>query len=325
MSGIALALAALTPWLQEAKLRYSEAQPLAPYTTLRIGGPAARVIDWPEQDRDGAALLGKLAELRIPARVLGAGSNLLIDDAPYAGVILRMKSTVAPIFDEEGVTAPAGFMLPRLATLAAAEGLAGLEAFAGIPGTVGGAAAMNAGAWGSEIREVFAWAEVVTAAGLQRIGLNQADFGYRHSIFQTAPGSPPALIRRVHFILRREHPAQVRERLLGWQRKREATQPVSARTAGSTWTNPSGWTHPAGADAQPAWKLLDACGLRGWGVGGVRLSEKHCNFLINHGDGSSADALAVMAEAERRVQEQFGVTLEREIRHWPAGEGDHGA
>ncbi len=322
MSGMALALAALTPWLQEAKLRYSEAQPLAPYTTLRIGGAAARVIDWPEQDPDGSALLSKLAELQIPARVLGAGSNLLIDDAPFAGVILRMKSAVAPQFDEEGVTAPAGFMLPRLATLAAAEGLAGLEAFAGIPGTVGGAAAMNAGAWGSEIREVFAWAEVVTAGGVQRIGLNQAGFSYRHSIFQGTSGTPPALIRRVRFILRREHPAQVRERLLGWQRRREASQPISARTAGSTWTNPSG------PDAQPAWKLLDECGLRGWGVGGVRLSEKHCNFLINHGDGTSADALAVMAEAERRVHEQFGVVLQREIRHWraePAGGSDHGA
>lgn len=295
-------------------MSFSRDLPLGPLTTLRIGGPASLVIDWPSEDDRQAALLAGLAEFAIPARVLGAGSNLLVDDRPFAGAVLRMKSTGEAEIDDEGITAPAGLMLPRLANRAAEAALGGLEGFAGIPGTVGGAVTMNAGAWGGEIKDVFAWAEVIEPAGARRVGLNDAGFAYRRSAFQRdqAGTAAPCIVRRARFILRREHPRRVRERLLEWQRQREATQPVSARTAGSTWANPPG---------RRAWELLDACGLRGWGVGAVRLSEKHCNFLINAGAGSWSDANAVLEEAERRVREQFGIALEREIRLWPAGEG----
>ncbi len=296
--------------LRAARIPWRDDAPLAPLTSLRLGGPAALLVEWPADEPAQAALLSALHESGAPARLLGAGSNLLVDDAPWRGMVIRMRTTAEAEFDEGGVTAPAGAHLPKLAAEAGENALAGLEAFAGIPGTVGGAVTMNAGAWGSEVKDLFAWAEVVDREGVRRIGLNAAGFAYRRSVFQRPDRGTPALcvIRRARFILRREHPKRVRERLLDWQRRREAAQPVSARTAGSTWANPPG---------KRAWELLDACGLRGWGVGGVRLSEKHCNFLINHG-GGSADALAVLAEAEKRVRERFGVELEREIRHWPA-------
>jgi UDP-N-acetylmuramate dehydrogenase len=306
-------VAPLIPWLQARKLRYMENAPLAPYTTLRIGGPAALLVEWPESAEAGQALLARLAEKRIPIRVLGAGSNLLIDDAPFNGVVLQVKTLQPPLFDEDGVTAPAGFPLPKLASLAAAEGLAGLEALAGVPGTVGGAAVMNAGCWGMEMKDVFAWAEIVDAQSVRRVGLHDANFSYRHSLFQADPNAdvtaPPALVRRVRFILRREHPQQVRQRLLEWQHQRETTQPIHSRTAGSTWTNPPG---------QQAWKLLEACGLRGHGVGGIQLSDKHCNFLINTGGATFADTVNLLEEGERRVHAQFGVALQREIKLWPA-------
>ncbi len=306
----------LIPWLQARKLRHMENAPLAPSTTLRIGGPAALLVEWPETAEAGQALLALLAQQRIPCRVLGAGSNLLIDDAPFAGVVLQVKTLQAPLFDEEGVTAPAGFPLPKLASLAAAEGLAGLEALAGVPGTVGGAAVMNAGCWGMEVKDVFAWAEIVDAQNVRRVGLHEAGFSYRHSQFQAddpaAATAPPALVRRVRFILRREHPQQVRQRLLEWQHQRETAQPIHSRTAGSTWTNPPG---------KQAWKLLEACGLRGHSVGGIQLSEKHCNFLINTGGATFADTVNLLEEAERRVHAQFGVALQREIRLWPASAG----
>ncbi len=302
----------LIPWLQARKLRFMENAPLAPATTLRIGGPAALLVEWPEPAEIGQALLALLAEKRIPCRVLGAGSNLLIDDAPFSGAVLQVKTLQPPVFDGDGVTAPAGFPLPRLASLAAAEGRAGLEALAGVPGTVGGAVTMNAGCWGMELKDVFAWAEVVDAQGVRRVGLHDAGFSYRHSIFQAddqASGTAPALVRRARFILRREHPQQVRQRLLDWQHQRETTQPIHSRTAGSTWTNP---------DGQRAWKLLEACGLRGYSVGGIQLSEKHCNFLINTGGATFTDTVKLLEEAERRVHTQFGITLKREIRLWPA-------
>jgi UDP-N-acetylmuramate dehydrogenase len=305
-------MAPLIAWLQAHKLRFMENAPLAPATTLRIGGPAALLVEWPESAETGQALLALLAEKRIPCRVLGAGSNLLIDDAPFGGVVLQVKTLQPPAFDEDGVTAPAGFSLPKLASLAAAEGRAGLEALAGVPGTVGGAVTMNAGCWGMELKDVFAWAEVVDAQGVRRVGLHDAGFSYRHSIFQAddpSSATAPALVRRARFILRREHPQMVRQRLLDWQHQRETTQPIHSRTAGSTWTNPPG---------QHAWKLLEACGLRGHSVGGIQLSDKHCNFLINTGGATFADTVSLLEEAERRVHAQFGITLQREIRLWPA-------
>ncbi len=270
--------------------------PLAPLTWFRVGGPA----EWLVRPADAADLVALLAGISpaMPLTVLGAASNLIIRDGGLPGVTLRLGGAFAEVSVEaDGVVAGAAALDITVAEHAAAAGLAGLEFLSGIPGSIGGAVAMNAGAYGAEVKDTLDWAELATAEGVQRLGAADLRLGYRHALLP--PGS---VVVRARFHARPGDPAP---RMAEIRTAREATQPVRARTGGSTFKNPPG---------HQAWALIDAAGCRGLRLGGAQVSEKHCNFLLNTGGASAAELEALGEQVRARVLEQSGVSLEWEIK-----------
>jgi UDP-N-acetylmuramate dehydrogenase len=281
---------------------------LAPFTWFRVGGPA----DWLVRPADAEDLVALLRGLPagMPLTAIGAASNLIIRDGGVPGVVVRLGGAAfgAIAVEADGVVAGAAALDATVAEHAAAAGLAGLEFLCGIPGSVGGAVAMNAGAYGAEVKDVLDWAEVATAAGIARLPAAAFGFAYRHATLP--PG--PAVVVRARFRARPGPPAAIAARMAEIRAAREAAQPVRARTGGSTFRNPPGHS---------AWALIDAAGCRGMRLDGAQVSEKHCNFLINTG-GATAAALEALGEAVRaRVRAASGVTLDWEIRRIgvPAG------
>jgi UDP-N-acetylmuramate dehydrogenase len=277
--------------------------PLAPFTWFRAGG-AAEVLVRPADVDDLARFLAALPR-NLPMHVLGACSNLIIRDGGLPGVTIRLgRGFNAIAVEADGVIAGAASLDVTVAEYAAAAGLTGLEFLSGIPGTIGGAVAMNAGAYGGDVAGVLDWAEVVARAGAAR-RMSAADlaFAYRHA------GLPAgAVITRVRMRARRGAPAAIAARMAEIRAAREASQPVRARTGGSTFRNP-----PPEASSLKAWELIDAAGCRGLARGGAIVSEKHCNFLINTGTATAADLEGLGEEVRRRVFSQCGVTLDWEI------------
>ena len=281
--------------------------PLAPTTWFRAGG-AAEVLVRPADAEDLAQFLRALP-LDVPVHVIGAGSNLIVRDGGLPGVTLRLARGFSAITAEAGgLIAGAASLDVTVAEHAAAAGLAGLEFLCGIPGSIGGAVAMNAGAYGGELAGVLDWAEVVTRSGEQR-RLSAADlaFAYRHSALP-----PGAVVVRARLRAVPGAPAIIAARMAEIRASREASQPIRARTGGSTFRNP---------DGMKAWELIDAAGCRGLTRGAAMVSDKHCNFLINTGAASAADIEGLGEEVRRRVHAATGVTLEWEIRRigMPAG------
>ena len=282
-------------------------EPLGPSTWFRVGG-AAEYLVRPADADDLAALMRGLPDT-IPVHVIGAASNLIVRDGGLPGVTIRLArgfSTIA--VGEDGITAGAAALDLTVAETAAAAGLTGLEFLSGIPGTIGGAVAMNAGAYGGEIAHVLSWAECVTRDG-RKVRLSSTDlaFGYRHA--KVPVGS---VITRVFLAAKPGATPVIAAKMAEIRASREASQPVRARTGGSTFRNP---------DGQKAWELIDAAGCRGLTIGGAQVSEKHCNFLINTGDATAADIEALGEEVRRRVLAATGVSLHWEIRRIgvPAG------
>lgn len=274
--------------------------PLAPVTWFRVGGPAEWLVR-PEDAEDLVALLRGLPP-GMPLTVLGAASNLIIRDGGLAGVVVRLGGAFGAVATEaDGVVAGAAALDAVVAEHAAAAGLAGLEFLCGIPGSIGGAVAMNAGAYGTEVKDVLDWAEVATPAGLQRLPADAFGFAYRHAALP--PG--PAVVVRARFRATPGAPAAIAARMAEIRAAREATQPVRARTGGSTFKNPPG---------HRAWELIDAAGCRGLRLGGAQVSEKHCNFLINTGGATAAELEALGEQVRARVLAHSGVALEWEIR-----------
>lgn len=270
--------------------------PLAPLTWFRVGGPA----EWLVRPADAADLVTLLAGISpaMPLTVLGAASNLIIRDGGLPGVALRLGGGFAEVAVEaDGVVAGAAALDVTVAEHAAAAGLAGLEFLSGIPGSIGGAVAMNAGAYGTEVKDTLDWAELATAEGVQRLAAADLRFGYRHALLP-----PGGVVVRARFHARPGDPAP---RMAEIRAAREATQPVRARTGGSTFKNPPG---------HQAWALIDAAGCRGLRLGGAQVSEKHCNFLLNTGGASAAELEALGEQVRARVREQTGVSLEWEIK-----------
>ena len=238
----------------------------------------------------------------VPVTVIGVASNLLVRDGGVAGVVIRLGKAFADIsVDGDMVTAGAGAMDVNVARAARDAGLAGLEFLIGIPGTVGGALRMNAGAYGTEVSDIFAAAWAVTGRG-EDAALSPADmaFAYRHcgqpddviftrATFRGTPGDVDAISGRMADI----------------QKARGETQPVKSRTGGSTFANP---------DGHKAWELIDEAGCRGLTRGGAQVSPQHCNFLINTGNATAADLEGLGEEVRRRVLEETGVELHWEIR-----------
>ncbi|HEY5300459.1 MAG TPA: UDP-N-acetylmuramate dehydrogenase [Acetobacteraceae bacterium] len=279
--------------------RITHDAPLAPTTWFRAGGPAEMFVR-PADAADLGAFLRDLPP-ETPVRVLGACSNVIIRDGGLLGVTLRLARGFTAIqIEADGVIAGAGALDVTVSEHAAAAGLSGLEFLCGVPGTIGGAVAMNAGAYGGDIATVLDWAEVVTRSG-EAVRLSAADlaFAYRYACMPVG-----AVVTRARLRGRPAVPAAIAARMAEIRANREATQPIRARTGGSTFRNPPD---------MKAWELIDAAGCRGLTRGGAKVSDKHCNFLINENDATAGDLEALGEEVRRRVFASSGVTLEWEI------------
>ena len=274
--------------------------PLAPYTWFRAGG-AAEVLVRPADADDLAAFFAALPH-EVPVHVIGACSNLIVRDGGLPGVTIRLARGFSGIVPEaDGIVAGAAALDVTIAEHAAAAGLTGLEFLSGIPGSIGGAVAMNAGAYGGDMAGVVDWAEIVTRSGeVRRLMPTHLAFAYRHSALPAG-----AVVTRVRLRAVPGASTLIATRMGDIKAAREASQPVRARTGGSTFRNP---------DGMKAWELIDAAGCRGLVRGGAMVSEKHCNFLINTGSATAADIEGLGEEVRRRVLAATGVTLHWEIR-----------
>jgi UDP-N-acetylenolpyruvoylglucosamine reductase len=279
--------------------------PLARLTTIRTGGPADFFARPDSPDRLSELLAWAAADA-IEVGVVGSGSNLLVADAGFPGLVVKLDGSLAAI-EQEGsrLLCGGGARLPQAAARAARAGLSGLEFGVNIPGTVGGAVKMNANAYGGDLARVLEWVEVTSPGGTERRRPEALDFRYRRS--NLGPGE---IVARASFALSPAEPASVKERLAEMRASRKAAQPSGIKTFGSTFKNPE---DPRAA-GRTAGVLLDEAGCRGLTVGGARFSEKHANFVENLGDATTADVVALMAEGRRRVRERFGVELEAEVQ-----------
>jgi len=280
---------------------------LSERTTLRLGGPA--VVEAVVREKaDLDELSAFLTRETLPPFVLGAGSNLLAGDDPLELALVRVADGPGPErVERDGdaiiIRCGSGLRLPGLLGWAQKAGFSGLEGMAGIPGTVGGAVAMNAGSYGVEIGDLVTRVRVWSPAdGLVWLDRSQCIFDYRHFSPVRMPGK--CLVWEVELALREADPKGVRQAMQDIYEKKKATQPVTARTAGCVFKNP-----PDGS----AGRLLDKAGLKGMRLGHMAFSDMHANFLVNLGDGKAEDALALMGMAINRVKEQSGITLEPEV------------
>jgi UDP-N-acetylmuramate dehydrogenase len=279
--------------------------PLARLTTIRTGG-RAELFARPGSASQLEDLLAWAVEAGIEVGVVGSGSNLLVADAGVEGLVLKLDQELSEIeVDGTRIRSGGGARLPAVSARAAREGLKGLEFGVNIPGTVGGAVRMNANAYGGELARVLEWVDVVNAAGVQRRAPDELGFTYRRSALM-----PGEVVAAASFKLERASPSDVKATLAEMRGWRKAAQPSGIKTFGSTFKNPT----DAGADGRTAGQLLEAAGCRGLRIGGAGFSEKHANFVVNHGDATTADVVAVMAEGRRRVKERFGIELEPEVQ-----------
>jgi UDP-N-acetylmuramate dehydrogenase len=278
--------------------------PLGAQTWFRVGGPA-ELLFRPADAEDLAAFLTAWPT-ELPLTVLGAASNVIIRDGGLPGAVIQLRRGFSGIeIAGERLIAGAGVLDVTLAEHAAQAGIAGLEFLCGIPGTLGGAVAMNAGAYGSEIADVLDWAELVLRSG-ERVRLSAAELGlaYRHAALP-----PGAVVVRVALHGRAGSREGIAARMQEIRARREATQPVRARTGGSTFRNPL--PHES---SLKAWELIDLAGCRGLRRGAAMVSPLHCNFLINEGGASAADLEGLGEEVRARVRAATGVELAWEIR-----------
>jgi UDP-N-acetylenolpyruvoylglucosamine reductase len=287
--------------------------PLARLTTIRAGGPADYFAQ-PESERGIIELLAWAASEGIAVAVVGSGSNLLVSDRGFRGLVLKLAGDLTGIERrEQRVICGGGARLPSAAARAAGWGLGGLEFGVNIPGTVGGAVRMNANAYGGELGKVLEWVTVCTAEGSEQRRPEDLGLGYRSSNL-----GEREVVARASFALADADPAELKETMGAMRRKRKEAQPSGIKTFGSTFVNPD----DPRAEGRTAGQLLDAAGCRGLERGGARLSPKHANFVENADGATTADVLAVMAAARRVVHERFGVVLEPEVQvlgeiEWP--------
>jgi UDP-N-acetylmuramate dehydrogenase len=292
-------LAALAPDLRG---RLTANEPLAPLTWFRVGGPAQFFLS-PADEADLAYFLSRLPR-DIPITVVGLGSNLIIRDGGVPGVVIRLGAKgFGEIEVEPGERLRVGAAVPdvKAARAAADAGIDGLAFYRGIPGGIGGALRMNAGAHGGETKDTLIEARGVDRSGAIRVFSNaEMGFSYRHSaapedviftqaLFQGRKGDPSAILAEMERITQ----------------AREASQPIREKTGGSTFQNPPG---------HKAWALIDAAGCRGLTLGDAQVSEMHCNFLVNRGKATAAEVEALGEEVRRRVQASSGILLQWEIK-----------
>lgn len=279
-----------------------ERESMKKHTTFRIGGPADIFVA-PDTEEKAARVIQICREQKTPFYVLGNGSNLLVSDQGYRGVIVQIYRNLSEIEVEgETIRAQAGAMLSMIARKALDGGLTGFEFASGIPGTIGGAAVMNAGAYGGEMKDVLAEVRVLTPEGeIRDVPATELKLSYRYSVI---PGRG-WIVLGAKLRLKTGDPREIRARMEELKEKRVSKQPLELPSAGSTFKRPEGYF---------AGKLIMDAGLRGFSVGGAQVSEKHCGFVVNRGDATAADVRELIREVTARVQRQSGVTLEPEVK-----------
>ena len=297
---------ALIDRLPEVRGTYTQGARLADFVWFRVGGPAD-VLFSPADEADLASFLGA-APKDIPTFTVGLGSNLLIRDGGVRGVVIRLPKSFAAIDieDENRVRAGAAAADAKVAGAARDAGIAGLEFLRGVPGTIGGALRMNAGAYGREVSDILVGARALDREGRSvTLSLEDMGYAYRHA------SVPEELIfTEALFEGRPDAKADIAARMEEITQKREATQPVKERTGGSTFKNPD----PDVSGGRSAWRCVDDVGGRGRVVGDAQVSERHCNFLINRGMATARDLETLGESLREDVRAQLGVTLEWEIK-----------
>ena len=279
--------------------------PLSRHCWFRTGG----VADWLFDPADEADLMTFLAHKDpvMPVTVIGVGSNLLVRDGGVRGVVIRLGKIFADItVTGDLISAGAGAMDVHVARRAADAGVGGLEFLVGVPGTIGGALRMNAGAYGAEVADVFVAAHGINETG-EGVELSATDMGFS---YRRTALSTPVIFTRATFRGGRRAPAAIKAAMKQIMVERETSQPIGTRTGGSTFKNPD----PASSAGRSAWQLIDEAGCRGLRQGGTGVSEKHCNFLINYGDATASDIETLGEMVRAKVFEKTGVELQWEIR-----------
>lgn len=284
----------------EASCLFME-EPMKLHTTFRVGGPAdVLVMPSPEELPELVALC---KQYKVPYYIIGNGSNLLVGDKGIRGVVIVMTKRMGTVVCQgETITAGAGCTLGQIAAKAAAEGLTGMEFAAGIPGTVGGAVVMNAGAYGGEMKDIVKSVLVLKESGEQKeLQAEELELSYRHSCIPENHD----IILRVTMQLQKGNRDEIRAKMAELREQRIEKQPLEYPSAGSTFKRPEGYF---------AGKLIMDAGLRGYQVGGAQVAEKHCGFVINRGGATAADICRLMKEVSEKVETEFGVTLEPEVK-----------
>lgn len=286
-------------------LRAERGRRFADLTSLRVGGS----IDWvasPRTEEQAAALVFELEKHGIAWRPLGSGSNVLADDGAHHYVIVSLKDLKAnPVFEGDRVSVSAGYSLPRLCIDVARQSLSGIEGLNGIPGTVGGALWMNAGAYGTEIGTVVETVRVAREGRVHQVPGSDIQWNYRHTSFREGE-----LLLGATLLLHHDDPKLIAERMEKAKSQRMATQPHGTRSAGCFFKNAP--KSPIGTG-----KMIDDLGMKGTRRGGATVSEKHANFIVTEGeDAKAADALALAEEIRERVKREHGIDLEYEVELW---------
>ena len=283
------------------KMQLMKEEPMAKHTTFRIGGPA-EVYAFPNQEQL-PALLEAAKKENAEVTVIGNGSNLLVGDKGIRGLVIEIGSGMNDIRVEgTKIVAGAGALLSKVANEAAAAGLGGMEFAAGIPGSIGGAVTMNAGAYGGEMKDILESVKVIDPEGMMHtLSVEELDLSYRHSCIMEKGG----IVVEATIKLEKKPEEEIRAQMADLRNRRVEKQPLEYPSAGSTFKRPEGYF---------AGKLIMDAGLRGYTVGGAQVSEKHCGFVINHANATAADVRQLMQDVKEKVKEQFGVELEPEVK-----------
>lgn len=277
-------------------------EPMSKHTTFRIGGPADYYL-CPHSTRELRQAIAICKEENLPYFILGNGSNLLVSDRGYRGVVIRLLKNYSEIQTEGTlITARSGALLSKIAAEALEEGLQGMEFASGIPGTLGGAVVMNAGAYGGEMKDIIREVKVLDEQGdVKVLTKEELKMGYRTSIIK----EKGYIVLSAVLELTKGDRKEIREKMEDLKERRVSRQPLDLPSAGSTFKRPEGYF---------AGKLIMDAGLRGFCVGGAQVSEKHCGFVVNKGNATAQDVRTLIQEVQKRVKEQFGVELETEVK-----------
>lgn len=276
-------------------------EPLKKHTTYGIGGPA-EIMTFPNCKNELIQIVRIAKNMNQPITILGSGSNILISDRGIKGLVLSLKNTLRLIeVNNQKMYAECGAMLGKIVKQAVKNDLIGLENLNGVPGTLGGALVMNAGAWGGEISENLVKVELIDKNGeLKSLQKNEINFSYRNSSFNKKD-----ILLSAEFFLKKADKEVINKNFVEAQSGRKFTQPLNKRSAGSLFKNPKG---------NSAGKLLDEAGLKGFNIGDARISDKHANFFINEGNATSDDMLLLIKKAHKTVRDKFEIDLELEVK-----------